>query len=499
VFDGLAGCDALVVYSMGDKLSQARERALKKFVESGGALVGLHQATCQFPDSQAWAKLLGAQFKSHPPQQKFPVAVADWTHPAVLRVPSFEITDELYLLKNVASDLHVHATTPWQGSSVGLIWTRTQGEGRVYYNALGHGPRQWSNPALLKSVHRGLDWACKVEHSAGPIRCAMQGYGGAFNMGRRHSEQINAVPGLAAVAACDIDEARANQALDDFPYFRTFTDPKKLAEDPDIDLVVNILPHNLHAPWAIEMLKAGKHVVLEKPFCLTLEEADEMIAAAADSKRMLTCYHNRRLDGDYLTLKGIVESGQIGEVFQVVCGRTNYNRPRDWWRSRKEVSGGNLYDWGAHFTDWVLGLVKSPIKSVEGFYVDKVWRHVTNEDHTQAIIRFANGAMADICLSSISAAGRPRWRICGTKGAILDDGTVEKGCKVMLYRDGQVIEQRMLWEPGAAELYYVNIADHLLAGDELMVKPEQARRVIGVIQCAEQSSQAGQAVEIPGE
>jgi predicted dehydrogenase len=107
--------------------------------------------------------------------------------------------------------------------------------------------------------------------------------------------------------------------------------------------------------------------------------------------------------------------------------------------------------------------------------------------------------MADICLSSISAAGRPRWRICGTKGAILDDGTVEKGCKVMLYRDGQVIEQRMLWEPGAAELYYVNIADHLLAGDELMVKPEQARRVIGVIQCAEQSSQAGQAVEIPGE
>jgi predicted dehydrogenase len=497
---GLSNYDALVVFSMGEEsLSASQEKALTKFVEAGGALVGIHCATCQFPKSKAWGQLLGAQFKSHPPQQRFPVEIADWNRPPVLRVSSFEIHDELYLLKNIAPDIQVHATTHWQGEDVPLIWTRTQGQGRIYYNALGHGPDQWRRPRLLKSLLRGLDWACGVEHRAGPIRCAMHGYGGSFGMGRRHSEEINNVPGLKAVAACDIDRQCLDKAQEDFPYFRVYTDPEDLVGDPDVDLVVNILPHNLHAPWAIRMLQAGKHVVLEKPFCLTLEEADEMIDQARQNKRMLTCYHNRRLDGDYLTLRNIVESGQIGEIFQIVCGRATYNRPRAWWRSRKEVSGGSLYDWGAHFTDWVLGLVGSKVQSVQGFYFDKVWSHVSNEDHTQAVVRFASGAMADICISSISAASRPRWRICGTRGAILDDGSVEKGCKVFLQEEGQMVEKHVKWQAGEHQEYYVNLADHLLCGDELLVKPEEARRVIGIIQYAEKSSQAGESLALPGE
>jgi predicted dehydrogenase len=497
---GLAAYDALLVFSMGiESLPADQEEALVKFVENGGALVGIHCATCQFPKSPEWARLLGAQFAGHPPQQMFPVEIEDWTRPAVLRVRSFELVDELYLFKNMAADIEVHATTCWKGLDVPLIWTRCQGQGRVYYNALGHGPAQWSKPKVLKSFLRGLDWACGIEHPSGPIRCATQGYGGAFNMGRRHSQEINNVPGLAAVGACDLDPDRTKQAIEDFPYFRTWNDPQDLAAAKDVDLVVNILPHNLHAPWASRMLEGGKHVVLEKPFCLTLEEADGMIALARQNDLMLTCYHNRRLDGDYLTIRRIVESGRIGEIFQIVCGRAGYRRPRNWWRSSKEVSGGSLYDWGAHFTDWVLGLIDSPIQSVQGFYFDKVWNHVDNEDHTQAVVRFASGAMADICISSISAAGRPRWRICGTRGAILDDGSVDKGCKVFFEEEGQLVEQQVKWQGGEHEQYYVNIADHLLCQDELLVKPEQARRVIGIIETAEKSSQAGRSLDWPQE
>ena len=496
----LSPYDAVMVYSMGtDKLPDAAEKNLVQYVEGGGALVGLHHAACQFPQSKAWVKLLGGQFAHHPPMMQFPVKVRDIANAATLRLTDFEIFDELYVTKNRAADIDVLATTRFEGEDMPLIWTRTQGSGRVYYNALGHSPAQLRDPLVAKSIRRGLDWACGVEPPAKAIRCAMLGYGGAFNMGKRHSEDINAVPGMTAVAACDIDPARMAQAKAEFPAFRTYTNPDDLLADDEVDLVVIILPHDLHAAFAIQCLEAGKHVVLEKPFCLTLAEADAMIDAARRNKRMLTCYHNRRWDGDYMTIRRIIERGEIGEVFSIACGFAGYNRPRDWWRSSKAVSGGTMYDWGAHFTDWVLGLVPRKIVSVDGYFQKKVWHHVTNEDHTQAIVRFEGGVMADIVFSSISAAGRPRWKILGTKGAILDDGSVEKGCKVTVWRDGGLVEQHVKWGPSRWEQYYVNLADHLLAGDELVVRPEQARRVIGVIEAAEKASAQGSPVAIPGE
>ncbi len=503
VFSGdLEAYHAVAVYSMGtESLPAKAEMNLVKYVENGGALVGLHCAACQFPASEAWVKLLGGQFDFHPPQLAFPVRMLDPTHPATRRVLDFEIFDELYLTKNRADDIEVLATTRFKDQEVPLIWTRSQGQGRVYFNALGHGPKQLADPVLAKSYLRGLDWACGIEEPAKPVRCAMLGYGGAFSMGKRHSEDINAVAGMKAVAACDTDPARAAQAKEDFPEFRTFTDPDELLADDEIDLVVIILPHNLHAEYAIRALQAGKHVVLEKPFCLSLDEADKMIAAAEKAGKMLTCYHNRRWDGDYRTIRRIIESGRIGEVFEIQAGFARYGRPRDWWRSNKDISGGTLYDWGAHFTDWILGLIPGKIAEISGFFQSgKVWLHQTNEDHTQAIIRFENGAMADLVISQIAAAGRPRWRICGTKGAILDDGSVEKGCKVF-YADqtGQLVEQIVKWGPSRWEEYYVNLADHLLAGDELVVKADQARRVIGVIETAEKSSKQGKALSLPGE
>ncbi len=498
----LDGYDALAVYSMGvETLPGHLEKSVVDFVAAGGALIGLHCAACQFPKSEAWGRLLGGQFDHHPPPQRFPVAIQDPSRPATRRVLPFEIFDELYLMKNLAGDIDVLATTRWKDRDVPLIWTRSQGKGRVYFNALGHGPEQIADPVLAKSIRRGFDWACGIEEPARPIRCAMLGYGGAFSMGRRHSEDINAVTGMTAVAACDIDPDRAAQAQEDFPAFDTYTDPDDLLADDEIDLVVIILPHNLHAEYAIRCLQAGKHVVLEKPFCLTLDEADAMLAAADQAGKMLTCYHNRRWDGDYRTLRRIIESGRIGEVFEIQAGFARYGRPRHWWRSSKEISGGTLYDWGAHFTDWILGLIDEKIVEVSGFFqTGKVWLHQTNEDHTQAIVRFANGAMADLVISQISAAGRPRWRICGTRGAILDDGSVEKGCRVLTRGlDGQMIEQIVKWGPSRWEEYYVNLADHLLAADDLVVKPEQARRVIGVIETAEKSSKQGKALSLPGE
>src|SRR5258708_16207441 len=102
-----------------------------------------------------------------------------------------------------------------------------------------------------------------------PVRGAVIGYGGAFNMGRAHGGWMNA-GGMKTVAACDADAARLIAAGKDYPGIRTYPDVKSLLKDSDIDLCVVILPHNLHAEVAIQCAEAGKSVIVEKPMCITV-------------------------------------------------------------------------------------------------------------------------------------------------------------------------------------------------------------------------------------
>ena len=111
------------------------------------------------------------------------------------------------------------------------------------------------------------------------IHGAVIGYGGAFNMGKAHANWMNAA-GIPTVAACDVDPARMEAARTDFPGIRTYSSVKALLKDEEVGLCVVILPHNLHARVAIQCAEAGKHVVVEKPMCITVKEADAMIAAA---------------------------------------------------------------------------------------------------------------------------------------------------------------------------------------------------------------------------
>jgi predicted dehydrogenase len=123
-----------------------------------------------------------------------------------------------------------------------------------------------------------------------------------------------------------------------------------------------------------------------------------------------------------------------------------------------------------------------------------VWNSVTNDDHGQAYIRFENGVTADYWISSTAAISRPKWLILGTKGAI----QANWGDEITLVSFASGVRQDSkvkLTLPGYGSVqYYRNVADHLLMGEELLVKPEQARRVIGVIDAAQRSSQLGKSV-----
>jgi predicted dehydrogenase len=389
----------------------------------------------------------------------------------------------------------VLATTTWQGKQMPMAYVRNHGKGRVAYLANGHTRQCWQHPEFQKLLVRAIAWSSGAELPTWTARCGILGYGPAFNMGKFHADSINATPGMKAVAMCDAVPARVEAAKKDLPnlegYFSKLEDMLAMR---DLDLVVDILPHNLHAPTALQCLRAGKHVVLEKPFCITIEEANEMIATAREKRVMLSLFHNRRWDADYLTIKDILARGLIGEIFHIECQNAGYNHPGFWWRSDKKISGGVMYDWGAHFLDWILGLVPSKITQVTGDFQKRVWHMVTNEDHGQAWIRFENGVTASYLTSTIAAIGGPKWRILGTLGAI----EANWGDEITVVSYGSGVRQdskiKVTIPSGGATPYYRNIADHLLMGEELIVKPEQARRVIGVIDAAQRSAAKGVSV-----
>ena len=323
------------------------------------------------------------------------------------------------------------------------------------------------------------------------VKVGVVGYGPAFNMGRHHLEGMAEHKGLVPWAVCDLDETRLAAARKEFPGIETHADLGEMLRKSDVELLAIILPHHLHAKAAIQCLNAGRHVVVEKPFAVTVAECDGMIAAAKKSKVMLSTYHNRHWDANIVTT--MKHLGKIGRPFRWESCHGGYSKPREWWRSYKEYSGGIIFDWGAHFTEWMLQVMAYEMVEISGFQVHEVWTDFSNEDEVQAVVRFKGDAVAEHTSSTITAAGKPMIRIVGTQGAIVaDHGAVTVHT---VARDGSRVATAVPMEPRAGWKYYRNVRDHLLKGKELIITPELARRVIQVMDYACRSAKAGKALK----
>lgn len=326
------------------------------------------------------------------------------------------------------------------------------------------------------------------------IRFGVIGYGGAFNMGKHHAQQA-AHCGMPFTAVCDLDPERTAAAKADFPHIKAYNNVDEFLAEAPVDLVTIITPHNTHADLCIKASRSGKHVITEKPMCITTDEATAMIDAARDAGKMLSVYHNRRWDGDFVAIRRAVEDGMIGDVFSIEMAMGGFGHPGTWWRSNKEISGGNFYDWGAHIVDWMLHIVPRKIEEVTGIFQKLVWMDITNEDHTQAIVRFEGNVWGNVEMSSIARAGKPRYRILGTKGAIVDRS--EGHFTVYTDINGMSSEVKINYLSSDWAAYYQNIADHLSEGADLVVTAESARRIISIIETAEKSATQGKGLKPP--
>jgi predicted dehydrogenase len=333
--------------------------------------------------------------------------------------------------------------------------------------------------------------------TASDIRAGVIGYGGAFNMGKAHLSYMREA-GMTPAAVCEIDKERLAAARKEWPGLSTYGSAAEMLRESDVDLVAVLTPHNSHAALAVQCAKAGRHVVVEKPMAVTTAECDAMIAAARRNGVALTAFHNRHWDGHILAAVRRVRSGEIGKVVRVDVQMGGWRKPGDWWRSSRSVSGGILYDWGAHLLEYTFQIVDSEIVEVTGFSWSGVWAgqtrwgRDTNEDDAFLAVRYASGAWSTLSISNIESSPNPNlMRVTGTKGAYLMD--FREGVTITHPGDATRIEKRAN-PPSECERFYRNIADHLTAGTPLAITPEWARRPIHVLDLACRSARKGKAL-----
>ncbi|MHB0874410.1 MAG: ThuA domain-containing protein [Anaerolineae bacterium] len=501
----LSGYDLLVIYGDRGELSAEEEQALIDWVAQGGALVGVHGATTCFRENAGYHALLGSLFINHPPATRFNVFRDDVEHMITRRVPeSFTVEDELYLL-DVKADFQTLLHARYQGTDAPVAYVRHHGKGRVFYCGLGHGKVTLDNPLFHDIIAYGTRWALGQEAKP-DVRVALVGYGGSFGMGHLHGTLANMTPGMRLACACDLNPKQMEVAKQDFPEICTYTDAADVAADPNVDFCVVIVPHNAHAPVARQLLQAGKSVMVEKPFLLHGADVRELTALAESQGVTLTTFHNRRWDRDFMAVQAVVRGGEIGTPYHFEAYAAGFGHPGYWWRSDKEISGGMMYDWGAHCTDWGLNVIRDDVDYVMGWAQKRRWFDVTNEDAGKLVAHFKGGQLLEIEFGNLSAAPKAFMRILGTKGAIeVRPAYRDVGRHILVHREGEhgLTEELRPYSVGeakgshpwaewsAVEELYRQLADHFTLGDPVPVTPHSAGRVIGVIEAATLSVQSG--------
>ncbi len=331
---------------------------------------------------------------------------------------------------------------------------------------------------------------------ASNIRAGVIGYGGAYDVGHAHITWIRTT-GMTPVCVVDTDPNRLEIAAREFPEIERYSSVTEMLKKSDVHLLTVGTPHNTHAPLAVQCLRAGRHVITEKPFAVTTTECDRMIDEARKRRLVITTHHNRHWDSSILIARQVIEKGAIGQIIGIEAHIASHAKPRDWWRSSKSASGGALYDWGVHVLEWALQLIDSKIVEVSGFATRGTWappsgwRNDLIEDEGRVVVRFKSGQWLSMCVSSIDTAPqREGFIIRGTQGTHLL-GPATTICK----KGNAMVATNHRLPPRRWEMSYKNLVDHLTRGVPLIITPQWARRPVHILDLAYRSARLGRSLK----
>ena len=237
---------------------------------------------------------------------------------------------------------------------------------------------------------------------------AVLGYGG---QGAWHCGQILKSDAVQLLGVYDIRETRNEAAR--AAGIAVYPSAEALLADPAVEIAVIATPNDVHLPLVVQALESGKHVICEKPAALSVADFDAMTEAAARAGRLLTVHQNRRWDVDFLAVRQVIGSGEIGEVLRIES-RIHGSRgiPSD-WRCTKAAGGGMILDWGVHLIDQMLQLIPETVTRV-----DCTTTHITNQevdDGFRLELAFASGKTAHVEIGMIGF----QQSLCGIKTILL--------------------------------------------------------------------------------
>jgi predicted dehydrogenase len=323
-----------------------------------------------------------------------------------------------------------------------------------------------------------------------------------------HAPLLSATPGLTLAV---IGSRQGAVVRSVYPDAQLVADPLAVARHPDIGLVVIATPNDTHAPLAEAALRAGKHVVVDKPFTVTAAEARALATTAAEAGRVLSVFQNRRWDSDFLGIRREIEGGRIGEVVEFRSEMSRY-RPdvRDRWRERAGRGSGVWYDLGPHLIDQALVLFGHPESVQADLRIQR--RGGVAIDWFHAVLGY--GPVRIILASSMLAADAPaRFLVRGTKGSLTkwggdpQEGQLVDGLKpgapgwgldpdpVIFAGGDEGATKELVAPPGNYLAYYTAIRDVIRGEGELPVTPAQATAVMAVIEAGMRSSVEGKVVK----
>ncbi|MFV0624596.1 oxidoreductase [Sphingomonas sp. ac-8] len=232
-----------------------------------------------------------------------------------------------------------------------------------------------------------------------------------------HAPLLAAVPALRLAA---VVTSRAQEVAEQHPEARVLATPEQLFADPAIDLVVIATPNDSHAPLARAALEAGKHVVVDKPFALTADDARAVAALAEARGRLCTVFHNRRWDADFLTIRSLLRDGTLGEIALAEL-RWDRFRPaiKQGWRETPQPGAGLLADLGPHLIDQALCLFGRPDAVSADIASQRVAASV--DDYFEVTLHYGTRRVI-VAAASLVAAPRPRFALHGTRGSFVKYG-----------------------------------------------------------------------------
>lgn len=339
-----------------------------------------------------------------------------------------------------------------------------------------------------------------------PHNVALIGYGYAGKT--FHAPLIEAEPGLRLAAVVSSNPAKVHA---DLPEMRVEADIATILADPTINLVVIATPNDSHAPLAHAAIDAGKALVVDKPLALTLAEAREIVAHAAQRGTLLSVFHNRRWDGDFLTIASAIEQGLIGKASHFESHFDRF-RPtvRDRWRETPGPGSGVWADLGPHLVDQALCLFGLPERVMASLGTMRVGAQT--DDWAHVVLEYADKRFV-LHAGMLVAGGSPRFVVHGSEGSLIkhgldpQEGQLLSGLRPgapdwgheadpLTRYDAEGTAHPLELMHGDYPRYYAGIAA-ALDGAPLQVTPEQSLAVMAVVEAAVEAARTGIAQPVP--